>query len=139
MNIRSGDSHFSSDSYDPILGTIFTWQRNRNHVDLDLIYQLNTGRGEHRHDALRYDVAYSYRLLPAVHDAEQPYELNAVAELNGRYVADGSHELFFSPGIQFIAQRWGIEASVQLPVVQELADSRTETDYRVVVGLRFQW
>lgn len=139
INIRSGDSHFSSDSYDPVLGTVFSWQRDRHHIDADLIYQINTGRSEYRHDALRYDLAYSYRLFPAVYDAERPYEVNAVAELNGRYVVDGSHEVFLSPGLQFIAQRWAIEASVQLPVVQEFADSRPQTDYRVVVGLRFRW
>ncbi len=26
LNIRSGDSDFTSDSYDPIIGTVFTWQ-----------------------------------------------------------------------------------------------------------------
>ncbi len=66
LNIRSGDSDFTSDSYDPILGTVFTWQRDRAWLDADLVYQFNIGCGESRHDALRYDVAYSYRLFPEV-------------------------------------------------------------------------
>ncbi len=139
LSIRSGDSDFTSDSYDPIIGTVFTWQRDRSEFDADLIYQFNTGRDEFRHDALRYDMSYSYRLFPSVFEPDDAYEFDVVGEINGRYLTDGSHELFLSPGLQFITERWILEASVQLPVIQEFADHRAETDYRVVVGLRFQW
>ncbi len=139
LNLRSGDSDFSSDSYDPVVGTVLTWRRDRHLLDGDLIYQLNTGGGEFRHDALRYDLAYSYSFLPVVLSSEKNYEWNAVAELNGRYTTDGSHELFLSPGLQFVTQRWAFEASIQVPVIQELADSAPRTDYRLVLGVRFQW
>ncbi len=139
LNIRSGDSAFTSDSYDPIIGTAFTWQRDRTEFDADLVYQFNTGRDEFRHDALRYDMSFSYRLFPSTFAPDSTYEFDLVGELNGRYMTDGSHELFLSPGLQFITERWIIEAAVQLPVIQEFADNRAETDYRVVVGFRFQW
>lgn len=139
LNVRSGDSDFTSDSYDPILGTVFTWQEDRHHIDADLIYQLNTGRGEFRHDDVRYDVSYSYRLSPARFDADHLYELDIVAELNGRYRADGSHEIFLSPGIQYITRRWAWEASIQIPALQELPDGRSETDFRLVFGVRYRW
>ncbi len=138
LNIRSGDSQFSSDSYDPIIGAVYTWRHDRSKFDADLIYQFNTGRGRHRHDALRYDLAYSHRLFPSEF-GDSAFEIDAVAELNGRYLTDGSHEIFLSPGVQLIAERWLIEASVQLPIVRELAAGRAETDYRVVVGLRLRW
>jgi hypothetical protein len=48
-----------------------------------------------------------------------------------------SHEVFLSPGLQFITERWIFETSIQLPVVQDL--DGPEADYRVVVGFRFQW
>jgi len=137
LNIRSGDLDFSSDSYDPIVGTVFTWQRDRGWFDADLIYQFNTGRGAFRHDSLRYDLSYAHRLLPATFDAKRPWELDGVAELNGRYGTDGSHEVFLSPGLQFITERWILETSVQLPVIQRL--DGPETEYRVVLGVRFQW
>lgn len=137
LNLRSGDSDFSSDSYDPIAGTVFTWQRDRGRLNADLVYQFNTGRGEFGHDALRYDLSYSHRLLPAVFEAGNAWELDAVAELNGRYVVDGSHEVFLSPGLQFITQQWILETSIQLPVIQDL--NGPETDYRFVIGFRFQW
>jgi len=139
LNIRSGDSDFSSDSYDPILGTVFTWQRNRGWLDADLAYQLNTGGGQDRHDVLRYDVSYSYRIFPVVYPHSNVHELDAVAELNGRYMTDGSHEVFLAPGLQFITERWIFETSIQLPVLQDLAGNAPETDYRLVVGIRYQF
>ncbi|MCH7993049.1 MAG: transporter [Planctomycetes bacterium] len=137
LNIRSGDSDFTSDSYDPIVGTVFTWQRDRGWLDADLIYQFNTGGGESRHDVLRYDLAYSYRLAPTRFEPGNAWELDAVAELNGRYMTSGSHEVFLSPGFQFITKRWIFETSLQLPIVQDLAGP--EAKYRFVVGLRYQW
>ncbi|NOX59961.1 MAG: transporter [Planctomycetes bacterium] len=137
LNLRSGDSEFTSDSYDPIIGTVFTWQRDRGWLDADLIYQFNTGRGEFRHDVLRYDVAYSYRVAPVLFEPGNAWELDAVAELNGRYMTDGSHEVFLSPGIQFITTRWIFETSLQLPVIQDV--NGPETEYRLVIGFRFQW
>ena len=139
LNFRSGDSDFSSDSYDPILGTVFTWQDDRHHFDADLIYQFNTGRGRFRHDDLRYDVAYSYRLTPARFDADHFYEVDVVAEINGRYRTDGSHEVFLSPGIQYVTRRWAWEASIQIPTIQELTDDEPETKFRFVVGVRYRW
>ena len=139
INIRSGDSDVTSDSYDPILGAVFSWRRDRSSFDADLLYQLNTAGGRSGHDALRYDLAYSYRLLPETFRTSNPYSLRVVAELNGRYLTDGSHEVFLAPGLQFAMPRWVLEASLQLPVVQELSDHMPQDDYRLIVGLRFQW
>ena len=139
VNLRSGDSDFSSDSYDPIVGTVFTWRRDRGGFDADLVYQFNTGSGEFRHDTLRYDVSYAHRVWPEVYDMENVWEFNVVGELNGRYSADGSHEVFLSPGMQFITERWIVEASIQLPVIQKLNNDGPDTNYRLVLGLRFQW
>ncbi len=138
INIRSGDSDFTSDSYDPIVGTVFSWRGGRSRFDADLVWQFNTGRGNFRHDFLRYDLAYTHRLFPDVFTSTSTWVLSGVAELNGRYGTDGSHELFLAPGVQFSTERWILEASIQLPVVQELGDV-PETDYRLVVGVRFQW
>ena len=88
---------------------------------------------------LRYDIAYSHRLYPAVYRADDAVEFDVVMELNGSYTADGSHEIFLSPGIQYITEKWIAEASVQLPVVQELDEGAFETEYRVILGFRFQW
>lgn len=139
LEIRSGDFDFTSDSYDPIIGTAFSLRNDRHRFDADVLYKFNTGRDPFRHDTVRYDVAYSFRVLPAVFEPGQLYSLDAVAEMNGRYTTDGSHEIFLSPGLQVSAERWVFEVSVQLPVVQDLVGDGPETDYRVVTGLRFHW
>lgn len=92
MNIRSGDSDFTSDSYDPIVGTVFSWRRDRDRLDADLVYQFNTGRNDHRHDTLRYDVAYSYRIFPQVLGGERlrtGCRGRAKRALHHRWVAGG--------------------------------------------------
>lgn len=141
LNIRSGDSDFTSDSYDPILGLVYSWRDGRKVLDADLRYQINTGGGRQGHDTLNYDVAFSYRVYPAVYpeDARESVEWSAVAELNGHYTTDGSHEIFLSPGIQYRTEQWVWEASIQIPIVQDLSGTKPETDYRAVIGLRYQW
>ncbi len=139
LNIRSGDSDFTSDSYDPILGAVFTWRGGRHRLDADLIYRFNTGTGRFRHDALRYDFSHSFRIFPVTFKADQTFELDTVAELNGMYATNGSHEVFLSPGLQFITERWTFETSIQLPVIQDFAGDPPESNYRFVAGLRFRW
>ena len=89
LNIRTGDSDFTSDSYDPILGAVYSWRQDRHRVDADLLYQLNTGGGAKRHDRLRVDAAYSYRVFPMQVDQSATYDIDTVAEFNGfnRYVS----------------------------------------------------
>ena len=43
--------------------------------------------------------------MPARFETGNAWELDAVAEMNGRYVTDGSAEVFLSPGLQFITER----------------------------------
>lgn len=139
LQIRSGDSDFSSDSYDPIVGLAYSWRHNRAKWDADLVYQFNTGGGEARHDTLRYDLSYSYRIHPQTYDEDTPYEIDLVAELNGRYSTNGSHTVYLSPGVTVGFGDWSMELSVQLPALQDLADNPPETDYRFVAGFRFRW
>jgi len=139
MNIRSGDSNFSSDSYDPIFGAVYSWREDRNVFDADVVYQFNTAAGEGRHDTLRYDVAYSFRLFPAVFEEHMLEDLQVVAELNGSYNTNGDHEVFFSPGFQYTTEQWTWEVSVQIPTIQEFKDKTAETNYRFAFGFRYRW
>ncbi len=139
VNLSNGDSDFSSDSYDPIVGVVYSWRNNRHVFDADLVYRINTGDGDFDHDTLLYDMAYSYRIHPETFDATTPTQWSIVAELNGRYRTDGIHEIFLAPGIQYTSQQWTWEASFQLPTVQELGGNTVETDYRFSVGWRYRW
>jgi Putative MetA-pathway of phenol degradation len=139
MNVRSGDSDFSSDSYDPMLGAVYSYREDRNVFDADILYQLNTAGGEGRHDVIRYDVSYSYRVFPAVFEEDMLEELQLVAELNGSYTTSGDHEVFIAPGLQYTTERWTWELSLQIPTVQEFKGVTADTNYRLVLGLRYRW
>ena len=139
LDVRTGDSQFSSDSYDPLTGFTFTRHRGRHHMNGDTIYQLNTGSGLSRADSLRYDLAYSYRFYPERFEPGHAFQWDIVGEINGEYLTDGSHEVFLSPGVQYSLQRWRFETSIQLPVVQDLGPGRPEANYRIVTGFRYHW
>ncbi len=44
--------------------------------------------------------------------------------------------LFLSPGAQFVTQRFIVEASVQVPVVQDLNGPQLETNFVAVLSVR---
>ena len=136
MEIRSGDSNFSSDSYDPLLGLVYTQSLGRHGFDAALLWKFNTAGGDP--DRLRYDAAYVYRLQPEEYTAGKLTALFGLVELNGIYHTDGDNEIYISPGIQYVTKDWAIEATVQLPVLQDL-DHRMEKDFVVGLSLRLQF
>ncbi|MCH8243457.1 MAG: transporter [Planctomycetes bacterium] len=139
VSIRSGDSDFTTDSYDPIIGTAWSRRANRTRWDADLLYRFGTGSGQFGHDAIRYDLAWSYRIYPAIYEPGQIASIDTVAELNGLYRTDGSHEVYLSPGLQLSGDGWVLETSLQLPIIREVDDDRAENDFRFVFGIRFHW
>lgn len=133
------DNDFSSESFDPIIGTVFTHQRLDWWIDWDVLYKFNTAGGAAGDDELRADVAYSHRLLGGESEVTGPWGLYAIAEVNTRYFTDGSAQAFASPGLQYITPNLILEAGVQLPIGQDLKSPRLETDYTVLMSLRLQF
>ena len=72
LQIPSYDDPFSSRSWDPIVGTVYSWRKNRHGFDADLVYKLNTenDRDFKAGDVLRYDLGYQFRLWPAEYTSE---------------------------------------------------------------------
>ncbi len=138
LEVPSYDDPFTSDSWDPFFGTVFTYQGKEWGVDLDLIWQFNTGKGTFKYDEMAYDFAYTYKLLTGRNLDESFWQLNSIFEFNGTYVADGSHLLFASPGVQLALERMIVEASLQLPIIADLKN-RVEPDFIFVVGTRITW
>ncbi len=132
------DEPFSSDSWDPFLGTVWTYQSLEWGLDLDAIWQFNTGEGVFRNDTLTYDLAYTYVLLTGETLDEKFWRLGSIFEFNGTYIADGSHLVYAAPGIQLALERMIVEASLQLPVVRSLKNA-AEPDLAFVVGTRITW
>ncbi|MCH8825121.1 MAG: hypothetical protein IH984_16625 [Planctomycetes bacterium] len=136
MEIRSGDSNFSSDSYDPLLGLVYTQALGRHGFDAAALWKFNTAGGAS--DLLRYDLAYVYRLQPEEYTAGKLTALFGLVELNGFYETNGDNEIFISPGIQYVTKDWALEATVQLPIWQDL-DHRMEKDFVVGLSLRLSF
>ena len=139
-----------SGAVDGILGAAFTHQTLNNEWDTNLTYQWNNEAHDFAFgDVLKYTVAYQKRVLPWILPEEGIYrQLNLVLELNGEWqqkhqdanstVADSSgNTVYISPGLQMASKRWVAEASIQLPVYQDLNGSQVETDYTAVASLRF--
>jgi hypothetical protein len=143
--IRTGDSPFTGDGYNPIAGIAFTQISGRHGFNAALQTTFTTGgirdpirAGQSDADLIRYDAAYLYRISPAEYSAGTHGALYGVIELNGYYETNGDHELFIAPGIMYEAAKWTAELSIPLPAWQAI-DDRAETDFTVVAGVRFSF
>lgn len=139
-----------SGSFDPIIGAAYTWQTLGYEIDIDSTYKFNTeGANDFEFgDLLKYNIGYQRRIWPFELPEEGIYsQLNIVAELNGQYQAknkssgtkdadSGGNTIFLSPGIQYVTERFILETSIQLPVVQDLNGTQLETDYIVTASMR---
>ena len=116
LQVPTYDDDFSSDSFDPIIGTVWTYQRLDWWIDWDLLYQFNTAGGLNGDDVLRADRAFSQPLWGGKSTGMGTWKLYAVAEFNARYLTDGSAQIFGSPGFQFISSNLILEAGAQFPI-----------------------
>lgn len=119
-----------SGSVDPVLGILVTRQTLNQEFDIDITYQFNNEDSNFEFgDILKYNLAYQRRVWPWVLPEEGLYsQLNLVLEFNGDYTQkdksngsivkdSGGNTLFISPGFQWVAKRWILEGSVQLPIM----------------------
>ncbi|MCF6299863.1 MAG: hypothetical protein L3J52_01905 [Proteobacteria bacterium] len=91
-------------------GFVFTHFKNRNEIDVDLLYQAGLGN---RPDSGRFDISWQHRLLPT----EYPEwglvsELNTVLEINGRWQEGSNTTHQLTAGLQWIKKRWVFETGV---------------------------
>ncbi|MDH3585365.1 MAG: transporter, partial [Phycisphaerae bacterium] len=61
--LPSDDQTFSSESTDPLVGTVWSWNRWDRSVAVDFLYKFNTSGGAD--DLIRANAAYSHRLFGA--------------------------------------------------------------------------
>lgn len=147
LKFPSGADRFGTDTFDPIVGGVATWAFDRHEIDLDALYTVSTRRNDFRQgDRVRYDLAYRYRLWPR-RFGRRLLQLNGLVELNGLWsdrdrkdgqlvVDSGGHVLFLAPGLQLAAKSWILEASIQLPIAQDLHGSQVEQDIVAVLSVR---
>jgi hypothetical protein len=142
VEVPSGDGDFSSHSFDPLVGGVFTAILGRHGFNQSLSYKFNFGgddfntrAGDGPDDALRYDSAYLFRLSPAAYGPETTAATYLTFEANGLYETNGDNEVLLGPGILYEARTFALEASVGFPVVQDV-DERPETDLVLTFGFR---
>lgn len=143
----SNDTPFSSRSWDPILGTVFSWRNNRQGFDGDLVYQRNTenDRDTKAGDGLRYNLVYQYRLSPRDYRRTTKWTVTGLLELNGEWAQKNEfngqsvedtdrHHLFLSPGVVVSGIRTRFEVGFQLPLIREVGSGAAEDNLRAVTG-----
>ena len=154
IKLPTGDDDLepiTTESFDLQFGVVstITWDFGRHEIDADIIYRVNTeAKDFEKGDDLFYDLAYEFRVYPwTLPDVGAPNFLYLVAEANGIFSQkselngktidnSGGSILFLSPGIQFATKRYILEASIQLPVIQDLNGNQVETDFVFTAGFR---
>ncbi len=138
-----------SGSWDPMIGTVFTWQKLAWQFDSSLSYKFNTAANGYQFgDEARLDLSFQYRLWPRELGSGVPGFLYGVVESNLIWrdrdrlsaaggIDSGGKVWYLAPGIQYVTERWILETAMQLPVVQKLNGSALENDYIITAGLRF--
>ncbi|NQZ58886.1 MAG: transporter [Lentisphaeraceae bacterium] len=138
-----------SGSYDPIGGIVWTKQTFDWEFDADISYKMNNTANNYEFgDMLAYNLSYQHRLWPRdLPDEGVPSFLYAVLEVNGTYIwkdkdygstndNSGGHRLIFSPGLQWLNKSWVMEATMRLPLFEDLNGTALELDYGFTLGLR---
>ncbi len=137
-----------SGSWDPIVGTIFTWQTFDWEFDSAVQYRFNTKANDFEFgDQARLDLSFQYRLWPRELGAGVPAFVYGVLESNLIYAGknevggiskpdSGGTTWFLAPGLQFVTKRVILEGAVQIPVVQDLNGLAVKNDFIVRAGFR---
>ncbi len=141
-----------SGSLDTILGTAFTHIDDRFLINADLFWKINAKADNFRFgDTYRFDVGAQYRIYPERYERSDQLTVLLIAELNGSYAGrnrlhsvtqrdSGGFKVLASPGIQVIlSETLLLEASLQLPIIQNLHGTALEQEYGTIAGLRWRF
>ena len=143
LDVPIGDGSLDNGGWDPMIGAAFMSIQDRHGINAAVRYKFNTHDSgsppvdvdDGLEDTVFLDAAYLYRLAPDAFHAESHGAWYAMLDVNGTYETNGDSELRLAPGIMYEARGWVIEATVQLPVYEDL-DHRPELDVLVGLGVR---
>ena len=153
IKLPSGDEDevpaLGTGSTDYFFTTVAGWLEDRIGLFVEGIYNLNTSKDQVDFgNSFSYNLAFGYRLLPAVYETYPSPQLNAYLEINGttanknkvndqRVENSGGTTIFLSPGLQYVGgRRWLIEASFQYPIINEPNGTQLATDWSLSLGTR---
>lgn len=140
--------------WDRFAGAVVTYQTLDYQVDAQALYRKN-GRhaGFDPGDEWRLDASFQYRLWPRELQAGAPGFLYGLLESNlvhaerdvddersiGRDPDSGGDQWLVALGLQYVATRWIVEGTVQLPAWTDPNGNALEDDWILRTGLRFQF
>lgn len=140
-----------SGSWDALGGVVATYQTFAYQIDSQLSYKANREANGFRFgNVTELDASFQYRLWPRSLGSGVPAFLYGVLEANlvraekNRIggVDDpnsGGTTLFLSPGLQYVTQKWILEAGVQIPVTQNLNGAALKNNYIFNAGFRINF
>ncbi|MDD1010294.1 transporter [Pseudomonas shahriarae] len=137
-----------SGSWDVLGGAVLTYQTLDFEIDSQVSYKANTdANGFQAGNVASLDTSFQYRLWPRSLGAGVPAFLYGVLEANLVHSArdrsggaddpnSGGTTLFITPGLQYVTQKWIVEAGVQIPASQHLNGTALKNDYVFTTGFR---
>lgn len=140
-----------SGSWDTLGGAVLTYQTLDFQIDSQVSYKANReANGFQVGDVSELDGSLQYRLWPRSLGAGVPAFLYGVLEANLVHAAKdriggiadpntGGTTLFITPGLQYVTQKWIVEAGVQIPVIQNLNGTALKNDYVFTAGVRINF
>lgn len=112
------------------LGFVTTFYRDRNSLDIDVLYQRGLGT---RQDSGRYDISWQHRLSPVQYpDWGFATEWYSVIELNGRWLEGFATDQQVTVGVQWVHHKWVLEGGL----IQGI-NNGSDTQYLLSTRLHF--
>ncbi len=151
VKIPTNQDNTGTDSWDSFGGVVATYGTIHWEVDGQISYQANTEADSFEAgDITRADVSLQYRLFPITLSTDTHSFINGVLEVNlihkDKNKTDGIDNpnsggttLFLVPGLQYAAERYILEAGIQIPVIQDLNGMALENDYIFRTGFRLNF
>ncbi len=151
LGLLPGPVQLGSGTVDPFAGLVMTYATTDWQIDTSFSYQDNRKADGIEHgDVFKADASFQLRLWPEELSAdtdsflfgvleanlvhEQKNEINGIRDANS-----GGTTLFIAPGLQYAAKNMIAEASVQIPVMQDLGGTRLQKDFIARASLRFNF
>lgn len=151
LKLPTNQDNTGTDSWDVFGGLVATYGSVDWEVDGQVSYQVNNEANSFEAgDIARADASLQYRLFPATLAADTDSFINGVLEANLIYQDkhqtggidnpnSGGTTLFLVPSLQYAAERYIIEAGLQIPVIQNLNGTAQENDYIFRTGFRINF
>jgi len=135
-------------SWDALGGVVATYQTLAYQFDSQISYKANSEANGFRFgNVAKLDASIQYRVWPQALGGGVPAFLYGVLEANLVHAEknrmggvddpnSGGTTLFLTPGLQYVTQKWILEAGIQIPVVQNLNGTALKNNYILHTGFR---